>query len=215
MLHEQTMKVKARDRDIGEILAALRRADERVDNCNALHAKQRDRWRVDQARLEKALEEAVTGAEQVAVVDPTAEAGLGTTRKLAVDRPASSGAPKRLRMGLEVAASAESEEIADLKEAARKERNAAADELDAVRDELPSWASSNTLLGSGARALVRRGRLCKGRSGSRRASSGSSTGLSRQSRSRQHVVSICARPHPIQSIPNYPTDPVGKMASQV
>ena len=130
----------------------MRRADERVDNCNALHAKQRDRWRVDQARLEKALEEAVTGAEQVAVADPTAEAGLGTTRKLAVDRPASSGAPKRLRMGLEVAASAESEEIADLKEAARKERNAAADELDAVRDELGEFQHFVGLRDPGSRA---------------------------------------------------------------
>ena len=102
LLHVEQMKVKTRDRSIKEIGAELRRENERVDDFK----KQSVRWQRDRASLEEALKVAKAMAEWEAGEDgtvcTTAEAGPGTTRKLAVGRPASTGSPKRLRVGSEV-----------------------------------------------------------------------------------------------------------------
>ena len=98
LLYVERMKVKTRDRSIVEIGAELRRENERVDAFN----EQSERWQRDRADLEEALKVAKAVAEWEAGEDgtacTTAEAGPGTTRKLAVGRPASTGSPKRLRV---------------------------------------------------------------------------------------------------------------------
>ena len=98
LLYVERMKVKTRDRDIVEIGAELRRENGRVDDFK----EQSERWQRNRACLEEALKVAKAMAEWEAgedgTVRTTAEAGPGTTRKLAVGRPASTGSPKRLRV---------------------------------------------------------------------------------------------------------------------
>jgi hypothetical protein len=98
LLYVERMKVKTRDRSIVEIGAELRRENERLDDFK----EQSERWQRDRAGLEEALKVAKAMAEWEAgeggTVPTTAEAGPGTTRKLAVGRPASTGSPKRLRV---------------------------------------------------------------------------------------------------------------------
>ena len=82
---------------------------------------------------------AAAGAHGCVAVNDAAEAGPGTSRKLAAVCATPSGAPKRLCVDSEAVAAtaeAESEAVAVVKEEARKERNAMLDQLDDLRDEL-------------------------------------------------------------------------------
>jgi hypothetical protein len=121
--------------------AAERRLEVRFDDFKKAHAREKKGWQIENERLKEAMrKESAEKADLCAdgAVSDAAEAGPGTTRRLAVDRPAPAGAQKRLRMDAAAATmvEAESEAIARVEEAARQERNAAADRLDAVRDEL-------------------------------------------------------------------------------
>ena len=124
-----------------EAAAAERRLEVRFDDFKKGHAREKKGWQVENERLKEDLKRAKTVREAELCGDSVgcgaAEAGPGTTRKLAVDRPAPAGTQKRLRMDAgSSTVEAESEAVARVEEAARKERNAAADRLDAVRDEL-------------------------------------------------------------------------------
>ena len=148
-LNQEKMKVKTaiggeaaallENRSLWEVNASNERlwAEERRDwkKRTALLAAE---WRAEKVKMAEAAGVAARAYGCVAVND-AAEAGPGTSRKLAAVCATPFGVPKRLCMDSEAVAAtveAESEAVAVVKEEARKERNALLDQLDDLRDEL-------------------------------------------------------------------------------
>jgi hypothetical protein len=132
-----------------EAAAAERRLELRFDDFKKGHAREKKGWRIENEKLKEALQKAKTEREAElcggGVVGGAAEAGPGTTRKLAVDRPAPAGTQKRLRMDAgSTTVEAESEAVARVEEAAERKLEELRAERNKIEDEL--WAEQDKLI---------------------------------------------------------------------
>jgi len=132
-----------------EAAAAERRLEVRFDDFKKVHAREKKGWQIENERLKEDLKKAKTerGAELCgdSVGSGAAEAGPGTTRKLAVDRPAPAGTQKRLRMDAgSTTVEAESEAVARVEEAAERKLEELRAERNKIEDEL--WAEQDKLI---------------------------------------------------------------------